>query len=100
MFIIRVTPDGINDFGTLTSGSTGTPTFGSNTPPYLQSTLSGYDQIVVPINDYQPNYVQGTTTDNIYSWSTSTDAYVLTTCQVLNGQGDPGTPYSPTGGKC
>ncbi len=95
ILIIRVTPDGINDFGTLTSGA-----FGSNSDPYLQSTPSGYEQIVLPINNYQPNYAQGTTTDNIYSWSTSTDAYVLTSCQVLNGQGVPGTGYSPTGRKC
>lgn len=95
MLIIRVTPQGIDDFGTLTSG-----TFTSNTPTFLQPTPSGYDQIVLPINDYQPSYAQGTTTNNIYTWSTSTDAYVLTNCQVLAAQGNPGTTYSPMGGKC
>ena len=99
--IIRVTPDGINDFGTLmTSGSTGIPAFTSNSPPHLQSTPSGYDEIVLPIDNYQPSYAQGTTTDNTYSWSTSTKDYVLKNCQVLDGQGAPGTAYSPIGGKC
>jgi serine/threonine protein kinase len=95
MLIIRVTPEGINDFGTLTSGA-----FGTNTPTYLQPTPSGYDQIVVPVNNYQPDYADGTTTDNIYSWSANTDAYILTSCQVLNGQGAPGDTYAPTGGNC
>jgi hypothetical protein len=96
VIIIRVTPGGINDFGTLTTGA-----FGSNSPPYLQPTPSGYDQIVLPINNYQPSYAQGTTTDNIYSWFTGPDAYVLTGCQVLSNPGGvPGTPYSPTGGSC
>jgi hypothetical protein len=95
MLIIRVTPDGINDFGTLSGGA-----FGSNTPVDLQSTPSGYDQIVLPINNYQPSYAQGTTTDNIYSWSKSTKTYVLKSCRMLNGQRAPGTAYPPTGGKC
>jgi serine/threonine protein kinase len=95
MVIIRVTPDGITDFGTLTGGD-----FGANSPTNLQPTPSGYDQIVLPINDYQPDYAQGTTTENIYSWSTSTDTYVLTSCLVLDHQGNPATTYSPTGGKC
>jgi hypothetical protein len=95
MVIIRVTPDGITDFGTLTGAD-----FGSNSPTFLQPNPSGYDQIVLPINDYQPSYAQGTTTDNIYSWSTSTDTYVLTNCQVLDNGGVPGTSYSPSGGKC
>jgi hypothetical protein len=99
--IIRVTRNGIKDFGTLTtSGSTGIPVFTSNSPPQLLSTPSGYDQIVLPINNYQPSYAQGTTTDNVYSWSTSTKTYVLKSCRVLNRQGAPGTAYSPTGGKC
>jgi hypothetical protein len=95
MVIIRVTPDRITDFGTLTGGN-----FGSNSPTYLQQTSSGYDQIVLPINNYQPSHAQGTKTDNIYSWSTSTDTYVLTDCQVVGSQGVPGTTYSPRGGSC
>jgi serine/threonine protein kinase len=95
MVIIRVTPEGITDFGTLTGGD-----FWSNSPTFLQPTSSGYDQIVLQINNYQPDYADGTTTDNIYSWSTSTDTYVLTNCQVLANGGVPGTTYSPSGGKC
>ncbi len=88
--IIRVTPNEIKDYGTLTtSGSTGIPPFESNSPPHLQPTPSGYDEIVLPINNYQPDYANGTTTDNIYSWSTSTKEYVLKSCQVLDGQGAP-----------
>jgi hypothetical protein len=96
MIIIRVTPDRITDFGTLTGGN-----FGSNSPTYLQQTSSDYDQIVLPINNYHPSYVQGTTTDYyIYSWSTSTDTYVLKDCQIVGSHGVPGTTYSPTGGSC
>jgi hypothetical protein len=96
MIIIRVTPNGITDLGSLTGGE-----FGANSPVYLQPTPSGYDQIVLPINNYQPNYAQGTTTDNIYSWSTTTETYVLTGCQPLSNPGGvPETTYSPTGGSC
>jgi hypothetical protein len=95
MVIIRVTPNGITDFGTLTGSD-----FGANSPTSLQPTASGYDQIVLPINNYQPDYADGTTTDNIYSWSTTTDTYVLTNCQVIDYGGVPGASYSPSGGTC
>lgn len=99
--IIRVAPDGVNDFGSLDLFESSAPQrfYGDVSIEFQDHNSDGLKEIDVSSSNYDPDYATGTVYTNVFAW-TGTD-YVVVDCESHRSPDGPSRHFPvPPSGDC